>query len=152
MLARPRKEDPASCWQWSWPDFCKALKMVYDPTYQIQSRCRDTAYRQGIHPEPLVRIIWDPLLHQSCHPNFSNQCILNQPVKAELDKIPMLQETLKAIGKLRTRKEARVVSISLEMWKKKWGPVVHTKHKFFTCFWEQDNIPQHFSDSVIIIL
>jgi len=74
------------------------------------------------------------------------------PVKPELDQIPSLQETVKAIKKLQNGKAAGGDGIPAKIWNH-GGPTLHSKlHELFVCCWEQGKLPQELRDAVIITL
>ncbi|XP_029637978.1 uncharacterized protein LOC115213182 [Octopus sinensis] len=70
------------------------------------------------------------------------------PLKEELNKPPTLEETIEAIGKLKSHKAAGVDDVPPKIWKN-GGPMLHD---FLVCCWEQSKLPQDLRDTVIITL
>ncbi|GFS13568.1 RNA-directed DNA polymerase from mobile element jockey-like protein [Elysia marginata] len=80
------------------------------------------------------------------------QRIPHLPLIEELDDPPTLEETITAIGQLKSHKAAGIDGIPPEIWKM-GGIVLHSKlHELLVCCWEQGNLPQDLRDAVVITL
>lgn len=78
--------------------------------------------------------------------------IPQKPAKMELDEIPTLEETTKAINQLKSGKAAGTDGIPPDVWKH-GGPVLHAKlHELLVCCWEQGKLPLDLRDSIIITM
>ena len=78
--------------------------------------------------------------------------ISKQLVVTELDVLPLLQETIKAIGQVKSNKATGVDGILPEAWIN-GGLELHTKlHELLVSCWEQGVVPQDLHDAVIITL
>ena len=76
--------------------------------------------------------------------------ISKQVVIAELDVLPLLGETMKAIGQLDSNKVISVDGIAPEAWIN-GGLELHTKfHELLISCWEHSVVPQDISKAVII--
>ena len=76
-------------------------------------------------------------------------CIPQLPTKVELDKPPTLEETIKAIDKLKPCKAAGLNSIPPEIWKY-GGPTLNSKLcELLVSCWEKGKLPQNLHNAVI---
>ena len=96
--------------------FYKALKTVYVPSYKVQSPLRSTDGQALLTDNSSILSRWsqhfqtlfsaDRTVHDA-----AILCIPQQPVKAELDEIPSLEEITKAVQQLKCGKAAGVDGI-----------------------------------------
>ncbi|XP_072028227.1 uncharacterized protein [Amphiura filiformis] len=87
----------------------------------------------------------------ACYTDTALNRIPQQPIK-QLDEVPTLQETCKAIEQLKTGKAGVVDGIPAQIWKH-GGPILHIKlHELFYCCWNQGKLPKDLRDAVIITL
>ena len=72
---------------------------------------------------------------------------LQEPVKTELDKTPVLEEMRKATEQLKSGTVAGIDGIPLGIWNK-GGPANNIKfHEFFACCWKHGKPLQHICES-----
>ena len=84
--------------------------------------------------------------------DVATDCISKQPVITMLDVPPLLEETVKAIGQLKSNKATGVDGIPPEVWIN-GGLRLHAKfHECLVSCWEWGVVPQDFHDTVIITL
>ena len=130
---------------------------MYGPSYLVQSPLRSTDGQALLTDNSSILSRWsqhfqtlfsaDRTVHDA-----AILCIPQQPVKAELDEMPSLEEITKAIQQLKCGKAAGVDSIPPEIWIH-GGPSLHSKlHELLTHCWEQGKLPQDLRDAIIITL
>ncbi|GFR64639.1 cilia- and flagella-associated protein 74-like [Elysia marginata] len=137
--------------------FYEALKTVYGPTHQIQSPLRSSDGQQLLTEKPDILTRWAEHFNTLFSTDRSVQDaalhrIPHLPLIEELDDPPTLEETITAIGQLKSHKAAGIDGIPPEIWKM-GGIVLHGKlHELLVCCWEQGNLPQDLRDAVVITL
>lgn len=153
----------STCFMWLrmwWPKLAKkyeALKAIYSPMYQVQSPMHSADGQMLLTNRASILNCWLEHFQALFSANRSVQepailRIPQQPVKMELDELPTIEETTKAIKQLKCSKAAGVYGIPPEIWKH-GGPVLHMKHHMlFCCCWEHWKIPQDLHNAVIITL
>lgn len=122
-------------------DYCgfyKALKTVYGPSHRAQSplRCEDGHTLFTDKASILNRWAEHSQTLFSTDRTVQDAALLNIPqeqVQMELDEIPTLEETTKAIEQLKSGKAAGIDGIPPNVWKH-GGPVLHLKlHELLVC-------------------
>ncbi|GFS15620.1 transposon TX1 uncharacterized 149 kDa protein [Elysia marginata] len=137
--------------------FYEALKTVYGPTHQIQSPLRSSDGQQLLTEKPDILTRWAEHFNTLFSTDRSIQDaalhrIPHLPLIEELDDPPTLEETITAIGQLKSHNAAGIDGIPPEIWKN-GGIVLHGKlHEVLVCCWEQGNLPQNLRDTVVITL
>ncbi|GFS07644.1 craniofacial development protein 2 [Elysia marginata] len=125
--------------------YTKRLHRDCSDGQQLLTEIPDTLTRWAEHLNTLFstdRSVQDAALHRIPH----------LPLIEELDDPPTLEETITAIGQLKSHKAAGIDGIPPEIWKK-GGVVLHGKlHELLVCCWEQGNLPQDLRDAVVITL
>ncbi|GFR83781.1 hypothetical protein ElyMa_002401100 [Elysia marginata] len=91
--------------------FYEALKTVYGPTHQIQSPLRSSDGQQLLTEKPDILTRWAEHFNTLFSIDRSVQdaalhCIPHLPLIEELDDPPTLEETITAIGQLKSHKAA----------------------------------------------
>ena len=137
--------------------FYEGLKVACGPSHQIQSPLRSADGHTLFTDKASILNRWSEHFQSlfSASRTVQESAILRipqEPTKPELDLPPTLDETIKAIEKLKNGKAAGGDGIPAEIWKH-GGETLHTKlHKLFVCCWENEVIPKELRDAVIITL
>ena len=130
---------------------------MYGPTIQVQSPLRSLDGQKLLTDKASILDRWSEHFQAlfSASRTVQDTAILHIPqqtVKPELDELPTLEETTKAIKQLKSGKAAGGDGIPAEIWKH-GGQTLHSKlHELFLCCWEQGKLPQDLRDAVIITL
>ena len=136
--------------------FYEGLKKVYGPTIQVQSPLRSLDGQKLLTDKESILDRWSEHFQAlfSANRTVQDTAILHIPqqtVKPELDELPTLEETTKAIKQLKSGKAAIGDGIPAEIWKH-GGQTLHSKlHELFLCCWEQGKLPQDLRDAVITL-
>ncbi|XP_071510462.1 uncharacterized protein [Diadema antillarum] len=137
--------------------FYEALKSVYGSSHQVQSPLRSADGEVLLNDKTSILTRWSEHFQSLFSANriVQESALLQIPqqlFKPELDELPTLEETLKAIEQMKIGKAAGVDGIPLEVWKA-GGKALHIKlHEFFTLCWNQGQLPQDLRDAIIITL
>lgn len=132
-------------------DYCgfnEALKTVYGPSHQVQSPLCSADGQTLLTDKASIINRWLERYQTSTNCIVQGEVILSipqKPVKMELNAIPSLVETIKAIKQLKSSEAAGVDGIPPEI-RKHGGRARHTKlHKLFVCGRSQKDfyVPQN---------
>ena len=130
---------------------------MYGPTHQARSPFRSVDGRALLKDQTSILSRWSEHFQElfSADRVVQDSALLRipqLPVKVELDKLPSMQELIKAIEQMNSGKAAGVDGIPLEFWKS-GGPALHSKlHELLVCCWEQGKLPRDLRDAVIVTL
>ena len=137
--------------------FYEALKAVYGPTHQAQNPLRSVDGQSLLTDKASILSRWSEHFGTLFGTDrvVQDSAVLRipqQPVKADLDELPSMEEVTKAIEQLKRRKAAGIDGIPPEIWKD-GGSALHSKlHELLVCCWEQSKLPKDLRDAVIITL
>lgn len=137
--------------------FYEALKAVNGPSHRVQSPVRSADGHALLTDKASILNRWAEHFQTlfSTDRTVQDAALLNipqKPVQMELDEIPTLEETTKAIEQLKSGKAAGINGIPPDVWKH-GGPVLHIKlHELLVCCWEQGKLPHDLRDAIIITL
>ena len=135
--------------------FYEVLKAVYGPTHQARSPLRSVNGPALLKDKTSILSRWSEYFQEL----FSDDRVVQDsallripqlPVKVELDKLPSMQELIKAIEQMKSGKAAGVEGIPPEFWKS-GGSALHSKlHKLLIRCWEQGKVPRDLRNAVIV--
>ena len=137
--------------------FYEALKVLYGPTHHTRSPFRCAGGRALHKDKASILSRWSEHFQElfSADRVFQDSVLLRipqLPFKVELDKLPSMQELIKAIEQIKSGKVVGVDGIPPDFWKS-GGPALHSKlHELLVCCWEQEKLPRDLRDAVIITL
>jgi len=137
--------------------FYEGLKVACGPSHQIQSPLRSADGHTLFTDKASIMNRWSEHFQSlfSASRTVHESAILRipqVPTKPELDLPPTLEETIKAIEKLKNGKAAGGDGIPAEIWKKGGETLQKNLHKLFVCCWENEVLPKELRDAVIITL
>lgn len=114
------------------------MKAVYGPSHRVQSPLRSADGHALLTDKASILNRWAEHFQTlfSTDRTVQDAALLNipqKPVQMELDEIPTLEETTKAIEPLKSGKAAGIDGIPPDVWKH-GGPVLHIKlHELLVC-------------------
>ena len=137
--------------------FYEALKAVYGPSHHIQSPLCSADGQTLLTDKSSILERWSEhfrTLFNADRPIDMSSIlrIPQQPIKAELDLLPTIEEIKKATEQLKPCKAAGVDGLPPEIWKHGGPAILERLHSLLVCCWEQGTLPQDFRDAVIITL
>ena len=136
--------------------FYEAVEAVYGQTHQARSPLRSEDGQALLKEKISILSRWSEHLQElfSADPVVQDSTLLRipqLPVKVELDKLPSMQELIKAIEQMKSGKAAGVEEIPPDFWES-GGPTLHSKlYKLLVSCWEQGKYQETFAMQSLLL-